>query len=171
MYGREVFIIFTSSACFSGYAPEEFAFPLERPHEEYGALVARINIAVIQSVLNGYLNFYCGMNRGFDIICGETAVRLRRVASECSRLRLIAVLPFRKHGQNWGREWKLRHNRLLEHADEVVFMGEKHHHGCLDARDCYLVDHSSLLICCRSMEDFMVEYARYMELRIINICE
>lgn len=68
----------TSTCCFSGYRPEKFTYPLHASSLEYGLLLGYINIYVLHSVEKGYATFLCGMAQGFDIICGETILRLKR---------------------------------------------------------------------------------------------
>ena len=71
---------------------------------EYGLLLGYINIYVLHSVEKGYATFLCGMAQGFDIICGETILRLKRHKGyEHIRLIFIAhVLSQPRKHQHYG---------------------------------------------------------------------
>ena len=67
------------TACFSGYRPEKFPFPLETGCEAYVNLQADITLAIGLAVKDGYVRFLSGMAGGFDLVCaGMPASSWRR---------------------------------------------------------------------------------------------
>ncbi|MEA5002589.1 MAG: SLOG family protein, partial [Christensenella sp.] len=135
-----------TTCCFSGYRPEKFGFPLNASRMEYSLLLGYVNIYILFSVEKGYTTFLCGMAQGFDIICGETVLRLKKHAGY-EHIRLVCVVPYRGHGGQWAEEWRLRHQRLEALADEIVYVCEGYERDCFLARNRLMADHANRLIC------------------------
>jgi len=137
------------TVCFSGYRPDKFGFQLHESSEYYSMLLGYINLSIISSIEDGYTTFLCGMAQGFDILCGETVAGLKRIEPSFGHISLIAVLPYKNHGngQLWNGEWTKRHKDLITRADRVVNLSEKYYQGCFHERNRYMVDNASRLIC------------------------
>lgn len=133
------------TVCFSGYLPYEFPFPLEKGISSYERILARTDAALRHCIRNGYDTFLCGMEQGFEIMCGETIVFLRDLLRE--RIRLIAVLPYAQHAEKFEDSWQVRHANLLQFADGHFILST-------DSKDVtfkkhrFLLYHSSALLCC-----------------------
>ena len=106
------------TACFSGYRPEKFSFPLEAGCEEYINLQAKITRAIGEAVQAGYIRFLSGMARGFDLICAGILLEMKEVSSAYADIELVAVLPFSGHG--FKSRWGIIHDLILEQANEVI---------------------------------------------------
>jgi Uncharacterized protein conserved in bacteria len=138
-------ILKSKTACFSGYRPEKFSFPLEADCEAYINLQASITHAIGESVQVGYSRFLSGMARGFDLICAAILLEMKEMSSAYADVELVAVLPFAGHGFK-GR-WGDIHNMILEQVDEVVTLSDKHHRAVYLARNQYMVEQSGRLLC------------------------
>ncbi len=160
------------AVCFSGYRPDKFNFPLDDGSLEYNCLLSTINHAVFRCVEDGCTTFLCGMAKGFDIICGEAAARLMDNNKAWKGVKLIAVLPYEKHGR-WGGEWGKRHSGLLARADGVEVMRGGYTKTCYHERNRFMVDNSSRLICYWDGQlggtAHSVYYARLKNLSVINL--
>lgn len=161
----------TKTVCFSGYRPEKFDFPLNSYSDEYTKLLGYINLSIIFSIEDGYDTFLCGMAQGFDILCGETVERLRRL--EYPHLQLISIIPYMEHGQRWNEEWRERHNRLEAIADKVLYVNEEYHNNCFHERNRFMVDNSNRLVCFwngkKGGTAYTVDYAQKQKIEIINL--
>ena len=82
------------TACFSGYRPEKFSFPLlDENHFEYLRLQSDIHKSIIKALELGYHFFLCGMARGFDLLCADILLDIREQNKQYRDISLIAVLP------------------------------------------------------------------------------
>jgi len=85
------------TVCFSGYRPEKFSFSLDdKTSAEYKCLCENINEAIIEALELGYNAFLCGMARGFDLLCAQEVLEIRK-RKKYRDTQLIAVLPYGNH--------------------------------------------------------------------------
>jgi len=161
------------TACFSGYRPEKFNFPLSVEESEYLQLLKSIRQAILTAVDDGYDNFLVGMAAGFDLIAASVFYELKEADCIPKDISLTAVLPFAGHHP--GRDWLERHRDVLEEADEVLTVAEKYSPQALLARNRFMVDRSSRLICYYGGRPggtaYTVRYARKNGLEIVNVAE
>ena len=135
----------SSTACFSGYRPEKFPFPLEANCDEYITLQADIAIAIGESVQAGYTRFLSGMARGFDLVCSSILLEMKKMSPIYSDIELVAVLPFTGHGFK-GR-WGYIHDMVLDEAAEIINLPSQRNRQAYLERNCYMVEQSSRLLC------------------------
>lgn len=134
-----------SSYCFTGYRPEKFPFELKLGTADFISLENKIYDAVFTAVREGAQTFYCGMAMGFDLLCGKAVADIKKAAPN-KRIRLIAVIPFRKQHDNFSPTWKKLYEIVLAEADEVVIISEEYHRGCFAERNEYMVNKSGNVI-------------------------
>lgn len=163
-----------TTCCFSGYRPAKFGFPLKAPTLEYGVLLGYININVLFSVEKGYTTFLCGMAQGFDIICGETVLRLKKHPG-FTHIKLVCAIPYKGHSEQWDDAWKTRHQTLVALADQVIYVRDAYAPDCFHARNRFMADHASRLICYHDGKSggtaYTIDYCRNKEIEIINLAE
>lgn len=159
------------TVCFSGYRPEKFTFNLLGDHEDYRTLESRIEAEIINAVNSGYSNFMCGMAKGFDLICGGMLLKVKQASPEYAILKLIAVPPY--HGHNFSGIWGEIHRLVMHQADEIHCQVEKFSMYAYQARNRYMVDHSSRLICYYGGQTGgthnTVMYARGKRVEVVNL--
>jgi uncharacterized phage-like protein YoqJ len=157
-----------------GPTPEQIPFPLSFPDSEYQKLLADINIAVLHSIHIGYDTFLVGMEKGFDILCGETVQRLREIDESFSEIKLIGVLPNANYVPSFNEEWKTRYDRLLHGVNDIVILsGENGSEK--NSKGIFLVDNADALLCYYGGGEEPVghtlRYAVDSGLRIINMAQ
>ena len=134
------------TVCFSGYRPDKFPFSLkDTTCEEYSSLLRDINAAIIEAFELGYRNFLCGMGRGFDLLCAKAVLDIRKDAKyDC--IKLVAVLPFRKH--KFSGEWGKLHRSTRDSADSEICITENGYTPkSYRLRNDYMINNSSRIIC------------------------
>ena len=160
-----------TTACFSGYRPGRFSFILLGGQEAYLNLEARIQTAIMKSMEEGYDTFLCGMAMGFDLVCGNIALRLKQEKPECYELRLIAVPPH--HGHGFTGPWGVLHSLVMSKADEIIYPTDKQNSQVYHVRNRFMVNNSSRLICYYDGQsggtEYTVSYATKKGLEIINL--
>ena len=132
------------TACFSGYVPEKFLFPLGNKNgTEYIKFCNNINAAISDALNLGYNTFLCGMAKGFDLMCAQTVLKFRE---EQNNIKLITVLPFKTH--SFVGEWGEIHRMVRCNADdEVIISPNNFTRGDYQLCNLFMVENSSHLIC------------------------
>ena len=103
----------------------------------------RISAAVEAAYEEGYRHFLCGMALGCDLYFCEAVLALREkrpgVTAE-------AAVPCPAQADAWAPDQRERYKRLVEACDFETLVSAKYTPYCMQRRDRYMVDHSSLLI-------------------------
>lgn len=164
----------STTCCFSGYRPEKFDFPLHAPSPEYVRLLGYLNLYIIYSVEQGYTTFLCGMARGFDILCGEAVLQLKK-RLDFGHIKLVAVIPYTEHSERWKEDWRLRHANLEVNADRIVYIQESYSHDCFLVRNRFMADNSGRLIAYYDGKSggtaYTVSYCKEKGIEVINLAE
>ena len=152
-----------SAVCFSGHR--------EIPEGEREALSARLEAALIRLIDGGFDCFYAGGAIGFDTMAAEAVLRLR---VRYPHIRLHLALPCRGQEKRWSEGNRRTYDRIRAAADFVVYTSPLGYtHGCMQQRDRYLVDQSSVCLCYLTHlaggTAYTVAYARRRGLSVINL--
>lgn len=89
--------------------------------------------------------FMVGMAEGFDMIGCEILLDLKKQFKD---LKIIAVIPCKNQDAKWSLLQQIRYQRLLKKCDEVTTLQENYTADCMNKRNRYMVDHSSVVIAC-----------------------
>jgi uncharacterized phage-like protein YoqJ len=162
------------TACFSGYRPHKFDFPLSGG--EYDKFTESIYKEISKAIENGYDTFITGMAPGFDIIAGELVIRAKRVYSE-KNIKLVCALPYVlfKSSKHFDDVWRERYDGIMKHCYEVISTTNSivQVADCYGIRNRFMVDNSALLICYstgkRGGSENTIKYAQSKGITIINI--
>lgn len=133
------------SACFSGYRPDKFDFPLDADHISFLRLQSNIESIITNALELGYKTFLCGMEHGFDLLCADALLDIREQNKKYHNISLIAVLPYTNH--SYKGKWESLHNTVKRCANQIVIISPNYSPSCYHNRNRYLIDHSSHLIC------------------------
>jgi len=146
------------SCAFSGHRRELEEFDAE--------LLERV---IKNLILSGVDEFYCGMAMGFDLVAAESVLALKRKYP----VKLVACIPCEGQSDAYSEHDKIRYNRILNGCDEQIFINTRYFNGCMQARDRFMVDNSSVLVCFLRKDDggtyYTVSYAKKKSLKIIEI--
>lgn len=151
-----------TSCCFTGHRnlTED---DMLRAAVELEALIPRL-------ADRGITDFYAGGALGFDYAASVTVINSKRLYPD---LTLNLALPCRDHMKNWRETDKLMFARLAERADSIVYVSDGYSAGCMQKRNCYMADRSSLCVCWLSEKSggtyYTVKYAEKIGLEVINL--
>lgn len=138
--------------------------------QSWDDIAVRLDDVLRGLVAEGYTDFLCGMAEGFDLVAGEAVVELRK---EFPHLHLTAVLPFPEQSRGFDASVKARYDALLAAADEITTLRPHYTVECFHARNDFLVDHCSVLVCYYNGSlggtRYTVRRALQKQLRIINM--
>ena len=152
------------ACCFTGH---------RRLPEPEPVLRQKLEAALLRLAAAHYEDFYCGGALGFDLLAGEAV--LDTAARYALPLRLHMVLPCSREAQTraWPAPQRQRQQRLLDRAATVVTLSPYYYPGCMQARNRYLVDHSSYCLCCLTQASggtaYTVQYAQKKGLPVENL--
>ena len=121
---------------------------------------------------NGVTVFYAGGAIGFDALASKAVIERR---TEHPSIRLVIVMPHREQAKRWSAEEKTQHEYIKSSADEVICLAEHYYRGCMQRRNHYMVDRSSICICYQTQDTggtaYTVKYAQKQGLSVISLAE
>lgn len=120
--------------CFTGHR--------EIATEEISRICVALDSKIAELADRGITCFYCGGAEGFDTLAAEAVLRARE---NNPQIRLHLALPYPKKTKK-ETESSVRYERIKEQADEVVFVSPQYMRGCMQKRNRYMVEHSSVCV-------------------------
>lgn len=107
-----------------------------------------LDVCELKSVIKrvaqqGYTRFLCGMAVGFDSLCFDVCEELKQ---ELPQITLVACVPCENQDAYFSKSEKVAYRARLKRADEVIVLSPRYFEGCMQVRNRYMVDHSSVLI-------------------------
>ena len=116
----------------------------------------------------GYKTFLLGMAKGFDMKCFEILLSFN-----LKDIEIIACVPCDNQENAYSKEDKEKYAYLLSKANKVIKLNDEYFNGCMQIRNRYMVDNSSLLIAYMYAERggtlYTVNYAKKKNKKIIFI--
>ena len=150
------------TACFTGHRkiPEEL-----RPD-----VSIRLKRGIMEAYSDGYRCFLCGGALGFDTL---SALAVLDVKAECPDIVLCLALPCADQDAHWSDEDRRVYREIRKNADREIVLSDRYYPGCMQMRNRYMVDHSTLCICYWKEPGggtaFTVRYAVRLGLDIVNL--
>ena len=101
-------------------------------------------IYAIESLILGEKDtFLIGMAIGFDTLCFETLLTLKKTYPQ---IKIIACIPCENQTKNWNIEQKNKYNYLIRRADEKIVLDKEYSKNAMLKRNRFMVDNSSVLV-------------------------
>ena len=158
-----------NTVCFSGYRPEKFSFALNSPQGE--KLINDIEKCVQTLINKGFVNFIVGGATGFDTICGEVLLKLKK---DYPNIKIYSYVPFKNMHLSFGAHWRDRQKMVLENSF-VTVLNEEFYRGCYFERNRKMVDEAQVLVCYFDGADggtaYTENYAKKRGIEIINLAK
>ena len=153
------------TACFTGHR--------DIPISEIPIIKNRLKSVIASLVEKGVIYFGNGAAYGFDLIAAETVLEMKQ---KYPQIFLILVLPCRNQTEKWQDEREIkRYYDILDKADKMVCLSERHYKDCELARNRHLVDNSGYCICYLTQNSggtsYTIDYAKRNSLKIYNIAK
>lgn len=151
-----------TSCCFTGHRL--------LPTEKTDAIQAILECLIRKLCENGCREFISGGAIGFDMMAAEAVLKLKKTFPE---IMLVMALPCRDQHIKWGRADRLRYEKLLNCADNVVYLCESYITGCMHLRNKYMVDNAELCVAYLQKQgggtEYTVRYAHEKGRSVVNI--
>lgn len=105
------------------------------------------NVDNLKEVINnllikGFRTFLVGMAMGFDLKCAEVLLEKKKEFN----IDVIACIPCKNQDKFFKNEEKDRYQEYLKKVDKIVCFSDEYENGCMQIRNRYMVDNSSVLV-------------------------
>ena len=153
-----------NTCCFTGHR--------EIPAGEENVIKERLTEVLISLIEEGITDFLAGGAIGFDMLAEEAVLSLKE---KYPRIRLHIIVPCRNQPLKWSQDNVKKYEELNSRADEVKLMSEGYYNGCMQVRNRYMVDNSSVCVAYLTKTTGgsagTVRDAEKKGLKIINVAE
>lgn len=160
-----------TTCCFSGHRPEKFPGYHAADVALPAVLADKLAHTVRRAAEQGYTHFITGMSRGFDLWAAQTVLTL----SETLPLSLVCAIPFDGQEAKWPLGWRTVYDQVLRRAGQVYLLSSAYSARCFHARNRFLVEHSSRLICYFDGQHggtaYTVRYAAHSGIEVVNLAD
>ena len=158
-----------TSACFTGHRSIDGADMLH--------IKMLLDKTICALARRGVTEFYCGGALGWDTICANMVLYLKKRKQLDINLHL--VLPCRNEEQTkkWSDEDKHTFYTILMHAETIEYIGNDYTKDCMKKRNARLVELADCCVCYYDSDNFRsgtgqtVRMAESKGIEIINIYE
>ena len=120
---------------------------------------------IVLAIKSGYQIFLCGMAEGFDTMCAEAVIKLKKAYPY---IKLVCVFPYKRNIDK-----NLRLNNIVNNSNQIIFLNEKYYHGCMFERNRYMVNNSSRVIAyfngTSGGTKYTVDFAKNNNLEVVNL--
>ena len=150
------------TACFTGHR--------HLPPDKRDSVAAPLGRAIEEAYKNGYRRFMCGGALGFDTIAALQVLDSRK---EHPDIKLILAIPCLDQAKRWSDHDRGIYDMISAQANEKIVLSPEYYQGCMQTRNRYMVDHSSLCICylysLHGGTAYTVRYAVSRDIPVINL--
>ena len=133
------------TACLTGHRPKSLPWGYDEKKDSCKKFKNDLYTIFTGAIEYGLKTFLIGMAEGFDMIGGEVLIDLRKKHKE---IKVIAVVPCKNQEIKWKPDQQKRYKHLLKKCDDVIILQENYTPDCMNKRNKYMVDHSSVVIAC-----------------------
>ena len=130
---------------FTGHRPQKLPWRYNENDPRCKAMISELDTRLDGIYQAGYRHFFCGMAIGCDFYFAEAVLRLREKYPDVS---LEAVVPCLSQSDKWYDSDRMRYKAILSHCDKVNVLQQQYTADCMQKRNRYMVDRSSLLLAC-----------------------
>lgn len=120
----------STTCCFSGHRILKKDFNVDK-----------LTTVVDKLISNGYRTFLVGMAWGFDLKVFEVLLTKKNY-----NIDIIACVPCKEQSTYFKKEEKQKYEDFLKKADKIVYVSNEYFDGCMQKRNRYMVDNSSILV-------------------------
>ena len=133
------------SCCFTGHRPTKLPWGSNENDPRCAALKEDLYCNLLGIYEAGYRHFICGMAIGCDMYFAEAVLRLKEIYPDIT---LEAAIPCGSQPDRWNAGLRKRYNDILDKCSQVTVLQINYSPDCMQKRNQYMVDSSSLLLAC-----------------------
>ena len=130
-------------ACFTGHRPQKLPWGYNENDERCIDMINRTKAEIENAIKKGYHTFLCGMALGFDMICAEIVLELKK---KYPYVILEGAIPCLNQDAKWNSQSKERYRKILGQCDVKTVLSEVYTPTCMNDRNMYMVEQSDVVI-------------------------
>lgn len=128
---------------FTGHRPHKTNCFFSASNYQYKNLRKQTKMEIEKAILFGYKIFLTGMALGFDIMCAELVLELKK---KYTHIQLFGIIPCENQCKYWTQSEKNKYNDILSKLDKTLLTSKTYHSNCMIKRNKFMVDNSYLII-------------------------
>jgi len=132
-----------TTCCFTGHRASKLPWGFREDDPRCIELKRQIFDAVDAVYDAGVRHYICGMANGCDLYFGEAVMQLKQQYDDVT---LEAAIPYADQAKHWSEAEKARWQRIYDTSDYVTVVSSRYTRDCMQKRNHYMVDNSSVLI-------------------------
>ncbi len=129
--------------CFTGHRSQKLPWRFNEKDSRCIEMIKTTKENIEQSILDGYVYFISGMALGFDMICAEIILELKK---KYPYIKLVCAIPCKNQNKLWSNEYKNRYKKILGKADIIRYIAKEYTKTCMLERNEYMLKNSSKVI-------------------------
>ncbi len=129
--------------CFTGNRPQKLPWGFNETDVRFIKTKKIVRQKIVRAIKSGYYIFLCGMALGFDMMCAEIILELKK---KYKHIKLIGAIPCKNQSERWAKEQKDRYEEIIKKLDGIRCIYDKYISGCMQERNKFMVNNSSLVI-------------------------
>lgn len=133
-----------TTACLTGHRPKSLPWGYDETKESCIKFKQDLEKIFEGAIKYGLTTFLTGMAEGFDMIGAEVLLKLRKKHN----IKIIAIVPCLGQELKWRSNQQARYKHILNQCDDVVILSSQYTQTCMNDRNRFMVDHSSVCIAC-----------------------
>lgn len=158
------------TCCFSGHRPQSLPWGYNEESIECCLLKEKLHFQIKRAFQIGYNHFIIGMAQGIDMYAGEILISMKRIHPDIT---MEAAIPCANQTEKWPLTARDRYHHILSWCDSKVVLCEQYTPNCMQERNQYMVDKSTLLIAVwngrPSGTGKTVSYAQQKGIKVVQI--
>ncbi|MFA6867475.1 MAG: SLOG family protein [Clostridia bacterium] len=168
---NEIYKLKPTTCCFTGHRSQKLPWKFNENDKRFFDMKARTKIEIEKAIANGYTTFISGMALGFDMLCAELVLELKK---DNPNIKLIGALPCKNQQKLWIHEQQKRYGNLLKQLDGIRCKYDAYNGSeCMLERNRYMIDNSSLCIALfnglHGGTESTINYAKNQGLKLVII--
>lgn len=133
-----------TTCCFTGHRPQGLPWGFNERDERCLKMVVELERVIVGAIQDGYSVFISGMALGFDMICAEKVLELKK---SYPHIKLIGALPCKTQDKLWKENDKKRYRDLISKLDGIRCIYDDYIGAeCMLERNRFMINNSSLVI-------------------------
>ncbi len=129
--------------CFTGHRSQKLPWRFNEQDPRCIKMRETAKQEIEKAIQQGYMIFISGMAIGFDIICAELVLELKK---KYPNIQLVAALPCRNQDSVWQEKDRARYKKVMKQVDRVWCESEEYTKECMLRRNDYMLNNSSRVI-------------------------